>query len=175
MFERLSRFGVILVSGPQRSGTHICARAIAYDTGHRYIDEMAFAAHNSQRWREIVRAGGRVVVQCPAQCHLLHEWAGDSRVGVVFMRRALKDILASQERINWTAHEGARELAKYGLQYGTIAQVKYDFWERWQRDLFPPGRRFEVEYRSLRDHSLWLPRAKRRGFVVGRMKAVECS
>ena len=39
MFEYLKEFPVVLVTGPQRSGTRICAKMIAHDTGHRFVDE----------------------------------------------------------------------------------------------------------------------------------------
>ncbi len=161
MFEHLAEFDVILISGPQRSGTRICARMVADDTGHRCIDENDYGPHNEDRWHELVETGGNVVIHCPAMCHILHDFAGDERVAVVFMRRDLRDIITSQERIGWTKREEPRELVKYGAAYGPVALVKYDHWERAQRDLFPEERRFEIEYESLAEHPFWIPPAKR--------------
>ena len=39
MFEWLSEFERIFVTGPQRSGTRICAKMIAHDIGYEFIDE----------------------------------------------------------------------------------------------------------------------------------------
>lgn len=165
MFQELGeRFDIILVSGPQRSGTTICSKMVAQDTSYALVDEMGFNAHNEDHWRQIISDGHNLVVHCPAMCHLLHEWADDERVAVVIMVRDLRDIITSQERIGWTAREEPRELAKYGADYGPIALVKYEYWNRVQRDLFPEERRFEIEYESLSSHPLWVPREARLNF-----------
>ena len=156
MFENLSKFDVILVSGPQRSGTTLAAKAIAADTGHTYVNEVEFNFHDEDKFGAIVDFGGKVVIHCPPMCHKLHEWADDEDVAVVMMRRDLRDIIASQERINWTDKEQWRELQKYNAKYGPIALVKYDYWERVQSPLIPIERRFEVEYESLAEHELWI-------------------
>lgn len=155
MFEHLSEFEIILVSGPQRSGTTICAKMVAQDTGHAYINEAEYQFHDETAFRAIVTAGGGLVIHCPPMCHLLHEFANDDGIAVILMRRDIKDIIASQEAINWTAKEEARELAKYKADYGPIALVKYDVWDRLQRDQFPEHRRFEIRYKDLRNHPLW--------------------
>jgi hypothetical protein len=164
MFEHLAHFDVVLITGPQRSGTTICTRMVAQDTGSRYVDEAEYGFHDEDVWRALITAGSGIAVHCPAMCHVIHEFAADERVAVIMMRRDLRDIIASQERIGWTEREEPRELAKYGTAYGPIALVKWDHWERGQRDLFPMGRRFEIEYESLAGHPLWIPRPQRTHF-----------
>lgn len=164
MFEHLKGFDVILVSGPQRSGTTICARMIAQDTGHSLVDESEYQWHDEAHWRQIVQDGEGIVVHCPAMCHLVHEFGDDERVVVVLMRRDVRAIIASQERISWTEREEPRELAKYGADYGPIALVKYEHWDQVQRDRIPEEQRFEVEYEDLEAHPLWIPREKRVNF-----------
>jgi hypothetical protein len=164
MFEHLAYFDVILVTGPQRSGTTICAKMVAEDTGHTLVDESEYGVHDEAHWQQIVEGGGLIVVHCPAMCHKVHQFAKEIWVAVIFLRRELQEIIASQERINWTQREEPRELAKYGAEYGPIALVKYDFWERVQRDQFPADRRLEVEYESLAEHPLWIPAEERGDF-----------
>jgi len=164
VFEHLKGFDVILVSGPQRSGTTICSKMVAADTGHTLIPESEFDFHDEALFRAIVTAGGKSVVHCPPMAHLLHEFADDDGVAIVFMVRDVRDIIASQERINWTAKEEVRELTKYGAHYGPISLVKYDYWSRVQRDRIPEGQRFEVEYESLSKHPLWEDRPGRGQF-----------
>jgi hypothetical protein len=164
MFEHLADFDVILVSGPQRSGTTVCARMVAQDTGHQLIDESEYHFHNEAHWRQIIQIGGKVVVHCPAMCHLVHEFADDERVAIAFMLRDVRDIISSQERIGWTQREEPRELAKYNADYGPVSLVKYEFWARVQCGLFPPERCFEIEYESLAGHPLWVPSEKRVNF-----------
>lgn len=164
LFEHLTEFNVILVSGPQRSGTTICAKMVAQDTEYTLVDESEYTYHDESHWQKIVKKGNKIVVHCPAMCHLLHKFADDERVAIVFMRRDLRDIIASQERIGWTEREEPRELAKYKADYGPIALVKYEFWELRQAELFPPERRFEIEYESLAEHPLWVPAEERVNF-----------
>lgn len=164
MFEHLKEFDVILVSGPQRSGTTICAEMIASDTEYGLVKESIYNFHDEAHWLQIVDDGNQIVIHCPAMCHLLHEFAEDERVAVIFMFRDIRHIIASQERIDWTRKEEMRELAKYGADYGPIALVKYDFWEQEQRNWFPKERRFEVEYESLAAHPLWIPHEPRARF-----------
>ncbi len=164
MFEYLANFGVVLITGPQRSGTTICTRMVAHDTGLRYVDEAEYGIHDEDAWRGLIADGGNIAVHCPAMCHAVHGLADDARVAVILMRRDLRNIIASQERIGWTEREEPRELAKYGAAYGPVALVKWDHWERGQRDLFPVERRFEIEYESLAGHPLWISQPQRTYF-----------
>ena len=167
MFGFLKPFRKILVTGPQRSGTRICAKMIAHDLNLTYIDEndIGWTAPSIQRKDEFVRILRKCtgfVVQAPAMAHACHV-VPDHETAVVFMRRDIEDIIASQERIGWD-HEEA-ELAKYGGTFGPIAEVKYDCWTRFQRDQIPHA--FEMEYEALARHSLWIPKEKRGDFLAG--------
>ena len=73
------------------------------------------------------------------------------------MRRRIEDIIASQERVEWTGEP--YELSRYGLKEGVISKVKYDYWDNGQKaKIHNP---FEVEYESLREHPLWVPKEER--------------
>ena len=161
MFEELARFRIILVTGPQRSGTTLCARAIAHDTGHTYVDEEEFAVHDRKLFGELAR-GKSLVIQCPAMARWIHEYAEGADTAVVWMLRPVREIVASQERIGW---EDVKERAKYaenGLSSAAhIATIKNRFWQK-QKELCV--RPFEVHYHDLQTHPLWVAPRKRKSF-----------
>jgi hypothetical protein len=162
MFEWMTRFDVILVTGPQRSGTRICARMVAHDTGYRYVDERVIAVGHAEL---LVALSGKFVAQCPALCYCIHELGADN-IAIVLMRRSITDIMASQERINWGNE--ADERRHYPGSVGPISVVKYEFWEQHQRPLIDHP--FEIEYESLASHPLWIPKEGRSNFVPDQWK-----
>lgn len=158
MFEYLAQYPVILVTGPQRAGTTICAKMVAADTGHEYVDEDDYGPHNKTLWLHTIVSCENVVVHCPAMCRYVHR-VGD--VFVVMVYRNVADIIASQEHIGWGANE-ALELARYEEVGRPIAAVKYDFWRKRQRPIIANW--LEVEYENLAAHPLWIDERERVGF-----------
>lgn len=161
MFEYLGRFARILVTGPQRSGTTICARMIADDLGYEFLPEESFGVSDVDSWRDTVRNMHLQVLQCPAMCRYVDEFGNDDDLAVVMMMRPIYEIVVSQNRIEWT-HERA-ELDRYGVSDGPISVVKYTYWVTMQRDLIKNA--YDVPYHSLRSHRLWVPAAKRAGWL----------
>jgi hypothetical protein len=159
MFEWLAEFDKILVTGPQRSGTRICTKMIAYDTGHEYIDEDDIGLDSLYRLAPLLHNRQCLAVQCPALCRHVHIFSADD-TAIVLMRRNIEDIIASQERIGW-AYEWL-ELARYDRSDGVIAEIKYQFWEESQRGQIQHA--FEIEYESLAEHPLWIPKHLRQDF-----------
>jgi hypothetical protein len=157
MFEHLGGHRRIIVTGPQRSGTTICARMIAQDTGHEYIDENVIAIHDHLRLRYLInRHPNPFVIQAPGMAHLADHWDAF----IVWMVRPVAEILASERRIGW---EGEwRELAKYPGYEGPAAVRKYTHWEEFQREQVKEY--IEVDYRSLSAHPLWVPKDRRKNF-----------
>ena len=163
MFEALAKYRCVVVTGPQRSGTTLCARAVAYDTGLRYVDEDDYGTKDVDAWREIVMQGRGVVVHSPAMARWVHEAAGRD-VFVIWMVRSTSRILLSESRIDWKdTDERAKyvDVAAYSRQY-PISGVKLRFWREVQRAQVRHWR--EVRYDELEAHPLWLPEAKRKNF-----------
>lgn len=166
MFDHLKKFSKIIVTGPQRSGTTICAKMIANDLGYIYVDEEELKVDNSDyltdRLKELIHSGDRFVVQCPALCRYVHEVGHCKDTAIIFMKRNLDEILKSQERIGWDVEE-PEELKRYGDEaVSPIAQVKHDFWQdhqKWKIFYW-----FEVEYSSLSAHPMWVPAWQRTKF-----------
>ena len=168
MFEHLNQFKKILVSGPQRSGTTICAQMIARDLGYRYFDEMEFEVDNVRRIFAAVDSLDRIVVQCPGLAASLWMFSHPD-ILVVFMMRDVAEIIASQnrpiyesspDRIWSTAHEPV-ELMKYGRLSGVISQVKYEGWAAQKPYI---RNTLEIPYSSLAAHPMWVDPAARTNF-----------
>lgn len=159
MFEYLAKFETILVTGPQRAGTRICAQMIAYDTGHDYVDEEDINMDSLYQLCNFMQERRRMVVQCPTLCRYVHLFSGDT-IAVVLMRRSVADIIASQKRIKWSWEW--LELGRYDRRDGVIAEIKYQFWDTNQRQQIKHA--FEVDYESLALHPLWLPQSARQDF-----------
>jgi hypothetical protein len=171
MFEHLVKHDIILVSGPQRSGTRIATRMIAADTGYRYIDEDLYEVYNTEQFFSITRQMHKVVVHCPSMSHVMQLVATDD-ILVVWMIRNLDDIAASEKRVNWCIGPYA-ELANLGLgplqakRYrrhgGQIAPLKYAHWWGFQREQITHW--LELEFKSLARHPLWIPKTQRLDFT----------
>ncbi|HSR67465.1 MAG TPA: hypothetical protein VLU25_05945 [Acidobacteriota bacterium] len=158
----LRPYHVILVTGPQRSGTTFAANVLAAELARRYVDEQDVRGDPHQCLAHLLQAEQATVVQCPGWSRFCHRM-GSGRTAVVWMRRPLEEIIASQERIGWTERCEAAELARYGVTRGPIAQVKFDYWRRRQKAVLGPHA-FEIEYGALRGHPMWVRRSGRRGF-----------
>jgi len=170
MFEHLRHYNQILVTGPQRSGTRIAAKMIAADTDYRYVDETEFGVHSHKKFRQLI-GEELVVVQCPGMCHVIHNYSTEDNL-IVMMMRDVDDILASEQRIGWF-YGIYDELLKYSIPYDElheyaktgrpVSELKYEMWENEQYN-----RIFNyclLEYESLSEHSLWIPKALRADFT----------
>ena len=158
-----SRFRVVVVSGPQRSGTTIAARIIATESGMQYVDEDEYGTKDIDAWKKLVATGQNLVIHSPAMGRWVHEVsdpkAKGEDVAVVWLMRPLPEILASQERIGWN---DANEREKYHMtpkDTRSIAFVKKWYWYSHQRPFICNA--FELEYHSLKGHPLWVEADKR--------------
>lgn len=152
MFEHLTMFNRIVISGPQRSGTRIAAKIVASDTNKDYIDEKDI---NFQDFRllEWYLAKDNVVIQCPGLCHKLHEIMADSTL-IIVVRRPIVEIIASERRIGWNDVSEFPELIKYGYTSGIISRIKYDYWDTIQKPILI-DRWGEINYHELDYHPLF--------------------
>lgn len=171
MFEQFSKFHHILVTGPQRAGTTICAKMISQDTGLRFLPEGAMATGNKademySSLRRLVEKHDNIVVQCPIQCRYIHKFSSEDTL-IVMMLRPIDEIQASERRIGWgDAYQ--RVLYNDVIKYYNIpedkpiAAVKYEYWRRFQRPQIVHWH--EQSYEELAQHPLWIPKERRVGF-----------
>lgn len=147
MFERFKNKRV-LVTGPQRSGTTICARMIANDADIEYIDEDFIAVDDIARAEELFLRRKGFVLQAPGLAHICHKIDADV---VVFMIRPVDEIIESPKDIGWGCED--IELSKYSEGGGVISEVKYKYWENQKTCIKCP---VEVHYHDLKEHQMWL-------------------
>ncbi len=189
MFDFLNKYQIILVTGPQRSGTTICARMIAADLNIRYLDEGLWDVWNGQQAREIAESQWPCVLQGPG---LLKDIGlfNQPKCAVVYMIRDLDEIRASQERINWNMW-AEKELSYYitgsnkewyeryvqpmsywaphdplplGPAKDEVAYIKGEFWIHHSDKLLTYKNWYDVAYKLLHTHPMWLPKEKRTDF-----------
>lgn len=158
--KRLKLFPKIFVTGPQRSGTMVVSAALAHDLDYYFYPEEQVRVWEWWRVERLWRRTSEFVLQTPALCRYAHKVPDPEETAVVLARRNIDDIIASEGRINWDGH--ARELRQYGLREGVISVVKYHFWDSYQKHVIPNA--FEVDYKSLADHPLWVPKELRKDF-----------
>lgn len=163
MFEDLTAYKKILVTGPQRSGTTICAKMIAQDTGYKFIDESEFSVDNTDLFRQKLKKDG-IVLQCPAMSFCIQEFSADDTL-IIFMKRDTQSILESQKRVMWNgAAEEQKYRSRYHIKKPNICDAKYEIWDRIQKDQIKHWK--EIVYNSLSEHELWVPKAGRAQFGV---------
>ena len=159
VFEYLASFSKIIVSGPQRSGTTLAAAAAASDLDYYFYPEEQIRVHELWRVKRLFGRTSEFVLQAPAICRYVHQFS-EPDVAIVLVRRDIKDILASENRVEWTGQE--HELKRYGLKEGTISEVKYQYWDEHQKDVIHNP--FEIEYESLVEHPMWITKEERTEF-----------
>lgn len=159
MFKELATFRLVLVTGPQRSGTRICARMVEHDTGLRYVDEQEYGVHDERWFRALARSSQGTVIHAPAMLHLMPEVVTED-VAVLFMRRNHDQIAASQKRVVWGGEK--EERAKYPpFPASPISHIKENFWSEHVGEI---AHHYDIEYHELAEHPLWIAREERQWF-----------
>lgn len=166
MFEYLAPFSKIFVTGPQRSGTTIVGAAIASDLDYWFYPEEQVRVWEWWRVERLWQRTSNFVLQAPALCHLAHNLT-QANTAVVLVRRDIDDIITSERRVQWGGAK--RELRRYGFKDGIISQVKYDYWDKHQKHLIENA--FEVNYKNLASHPMWVPKEQRTDWGLRRYKA----
>jgi len=158
--KRLKGFKKICVTGPQRSGTTICAKMLSVDYDLQFFKEEAFGIGSKEGFARLIRAHDNFVVQCPAVSRHIHELVDDD-MAVVWMRRSLKDVVASEKRINWNDYH--ERLAYKAMEdKRPIATIKNSYWKKHQKNKIKNS--FEIKFDSLKNHELFLPDSARSRF-----------
>lgn len=162
MFEHLKDKRNILVTGCQRSGTRLVAKAIAHDIGFEYVDETMFQKIvpdrkiNDKKFSWWNSHFGKCVFHAPQLSHECDKYP----LFVVWVKRDPEKVRASMERINWQ-HE-KDELENYGLTEGDIIKVKNDEWKKQKERL--GDNCIEVNYEDLASHPLFIEQEQRKQF-----------
>jgi len=153
---------IVIVTGPQRSGTRIGAKILSHDLGYKYIDESEFKISNEELFFNLLKNKKNIVVQAPAMFYKIKDFPKD--ILVVIMMRNIKDIKASEKRINWKGKIPEQNRLKTNHH---PAEAKYRIWKEIKHDL----NYHELYYEDLKDHKLWIPKEKRKNFGANQTKA----
>ena len=178
MFEHLAKHNKILVTGPHRSGTTFAATAIAHDLKEHGIikEELCWLPNlGLNRLEYWLTNPNKVVVQAPFAADACHQYPG---VFVVFMHRDIDDIEASQKRmyldnggdVFWPSMEMTERGKYHNDDYSQrVSEVKYDSWKHQKERI---ANYLDLDYESLADHPLWIPKDNRKEFTVRQVSAV---
>ena len=178
LLELAPAFPCIAVTGPERSGTTITTEMICAGTAYTNIAEETWDNDFEALWR-LLNSRDRLVVHAPHLTFRVHEIDQQcpDRVLVVFVLRAIKDIVASQRRNHWGSRSehclddsdpkgwgnpasrwydaSSYELFREDIDpYAHLCHNRQICWHRRQKHLVRHW--VEVEYESLRSNPLWL-------------------
>lgn len=159
----LSDFDVIIVTGPQRSGTTIASVMIGMDLGFKVIDEEEFLVYDFDFMVKTCSLYKKYVVHCPAMFHKLEDVnLALPNAALVVMKRDIKDIQNSQKRIKWNeAYD--KKITGCLNDSRTMSEIDYEkFYFIKNKLSFPLI--LEMEYESLIEHELWVDKSMREGF-----------
>jgi len=162
LIGQISGYRMVVVSGAQRSGTHIMAKILALELGWTYLPDTEYNTGDNGDWAKYVLEGDGIAIHCPHMSHMLHLVPDD--VAVVYMYRPLDEIEESFARVN----PGEVSCCKneqmlfysqirgvHGLQTGKVwTKIRNDYWEILQRVVLD-GRGFSFNYHDLEDHPLF--------------------
>lgn len=98
MFQNLSPFETIIVTGPHRSGTTIAAEMIAHDLGRRCWREEAFSIRNIVEAEALIRDHGGVI-QGPYLLPWAPVLADIGKTAIVYMQRHPDAVARSNARL----------------------------------------------------------------------------
>jgi GT2 family glycosyltransferase len=160
-FAQFRGYTSIVVTGPQRSGTRIHAKILAEELGYRYVDEEEFDYRNFSKC--LAKMTDKTVIQAPALASMAHMFPEDALI--VYMRRPIDDIVASQNRIKWSPQSEAaeRKMCPIEDQDQPVAALKYQYWDEVQA----PQCEYYINlpYGAFKEHPLWASPEKRWDFA----------
>ena len=160
VFEPISNYHKVVVTGSQRSGTTICSKMISHTFKLPLYDEVTFKAHNKVMFKNLLNKES-FVIQAPGmfkECMSIK----DDDVLVVVMKRDINDIIFSDMRIGWSSSgENKVELAKFGLKNLNLhsSVVKMDYFKTHK-----PKNYLIINYEDLKEHPLWVDKFNRQNF-----------
>ena len=133
---------------------------IANDLDYTYIDEYRIDMDSLYLLSYYLELDEKLVIHCPVLCRYVHNFSSEANA-IVLVRRNIEDIVRSQNRIGWRWEK--LELMRYDRKSGTISKIKYDFWEKCQKNLIVNG--YEIRYENLCSHPMWISFSDRKEFL----------
>ena len=162
MFEELKKYSKIFVTGLARSGTRIATRMIAQDTGMDFIDETEWGVVDVPKLVHYDKYFSKFVVQATSLSFCISRFSREDTL-IVFVKRDLNDIQLSWDRVRTKNLDSIKLLWKNPPKEALVSvKDRLFYWERQKPKII---NLLEVEYESLKDHPLWVPKEKRDDFL----------
>lgn len=165
-----SKHKKILITSAQRSGTTIAATMIAEDSNLHLVKEETIKIDDLNLFFAFHRNLNDYVLQAPGLSFICHRLPVDL---VVFMRRNVGDIYASEQRVNWNNEWNGYEAVKYFEPPTSPARlIKYRVWDDYQKPFMEKNNKmfFDLDYESLKSHPLWVDKSERINFHARQTK-----
>jgi len=175
--EFCRKYDRIIVTASQRSGTTICGKMLAFSLGWKYIDESGMPFKDKKVFLAKLIKGNKIVVQSPGFRVGIHNFIPEInkyKVGVILIKRDVKEIELSRKRIKWGDGGFAdinnplvKEVLDSGLvkvPEGKISEMQFRVLQVDYLAKKYPLFTFLINYHDLEGHSLWIPKEKRLKF-----------
>ena len=174
-------YKIIIIVGPQRSGTTFTSQALSNTLKFRNVDEGEFSVRDVNMFRSIIKQEN-IVVQAPAMTCRIQALIGKDDL-VVFMSRKWSDIVKGVHRknrslSNWILMETMFDAERYYFnEYDNTAgkffdkhvnknsyylDAYYNMWKHYQSKIIPNC--ITLKYESMKNHPMWLDKSQRKNF-----------
>ena len=177
LIDEIAKHKIVLVTGPQRSGTQICSRILAQELDYTYLDEGRFRIWDVEKAASVAVNNVPCVLQGPGLLRhvgefikLIYKIGEDNRSDLyyptaVLSRRSSEEILTSL--VKWPS-VGERlmiewpECLRSPFPLETIPALMYFYWDL--AIYGKVGKTYEIPYELLSEHEFWVSKEERVGW-----------
>jgi len=160
--------GPIVVTGCQRSGTTIMTKIICNDLGYLFHQDDEFDPNMEgiKRINLFTKHGiNKIAIQSPIILYAYDDFYHCiPDIHFIGMKRDEQDIIDSMKRVNWM-----EEVQEYYQDWDSYLKTHIShmnsMWENLKANL-PESSWTEIEYNSLKSHSLFIPKDLRTEFTI---------
>lgn len=159
MFEEI-KHSKVFVMWLARSGTRICARMIAEDTGLEFIDETEWGIIDIPKLKHIIKYRDNFVIHANCAYAIADElpWL------VIWVNRNLDDVKASMDNIKGDRYKILQNMWNDKPTPKELSMTRQKRLELFAK-VIPKIKNYkELEYEDLKQHPLWLDKEDRTNF-----------
>lgn len=177
LMDEIAKHKIVLVTGPQRSGTQICSRILAQELDYAYLDEGRFqvwdvgeAARKAIKHAPCVVQGPGLLRKVGKFIDLVYKLDKNERCSLynptaVLVRRSAEEIIISLSKWPSTAERLMiewPECLRSPFPLETIPALMYFYWDLTIYSKI--GKTYEIPYELLSEHEFWVPKEERVGW-----------
>lgn len=161
MFEHLSTYKKIFVVGLGRSGTRICAKMIAQDTGLNFIDETEWGVYEIEKLKFLDKYRSNFVVQANSAYYMMPYFSRENTL-IVWVKRDLAEIKASWDRLKELGSINTMWSKDVPPQLNLTPDERITLWDSKKSRI---QNVLEINYNDLKEHPLWVDKEERKEFL----------